>query len=290
MDENPYPGINAHFNSFLQTPGTRQEESFWPAFHVTHISNISGALNAQLPRHYIAMAERSLQIRSLEDYFGKVAIQNPKSGVMVFQRSVRDPSASVAVLTVTPTWEATLAEVLEPIRPPMAVAIRELVAPRQLGRIVAWIELLSPSNKPGGGNFPAYDFKRTEALEADAPLIEIDYLHESPPLVKQLPRYPADAGSKPYSIIVSDPRPNWAKGKVRVYSFEVGQAIPAFPLPLAGEEMLLFDLNAVYQRTFKEGRWNDLLDYSQLPARFETYHADDQARIREVMKSVQKSE
>lgn len=286
MDDNPYPGINAHLNSFLQTPGTREEASYWPTFHGQTIVQMVITLNLHLPDNYIALNERSFQSRSLEDFVGTLAIQQPRPDVTVFQRQTSAVSTPLAVSTATPTWEAALADVVEPIRQPMAVAIRELVAPRELGRIVTWIELLSPSNKPSGSHYDTYAIKRVEALETDVPLIEIDYLHESRSPLLQLPRYLHDADATPFSIIVSDPRPNWAQGKVQVYGFHIGQPIPAFPLPLAGEERVMFDLNAVYRNTFQTGRWHIFLDYAAVPERFEMYHADDQARIRQVMESL----
>lgn len=178
-------------------------------------------------------------------------------------------------------------DVFEPMPQPKAVIIRELLPQGKLGNIVTRIELLSPSNKPGGSSYSGYAAKRTEAIETGVPLVEIDYLHESPSPVLQLPVYPA-AKAYPYSIVVSDPRPNWGEGKVRVYGFGLRDAIRAFPLPLAGEESLVFDLNPVYQHTFRAGRWGDLLDYNAVPERFETYRADEQEFIRVVMEKIGK--
>jgi hypothetical protein len=174
----------------------------------------------------------------------------------------------------------------DPTKPLKAVVIRELLAQGKLGKIVTRIELLSPSNKLGGGHFDAYAVKRVDMLESGVPLIEIDYLHELPPIVSPSPRYPDQQGAFPYWIIVSDPRPNWQDGTVQGFGFHVGEAIKPIPVPLAGSEILIFDLNAVYQHTFKAGRWGDLLDYAREPERFHTYSADDQARIRAAMESV----
>lgn len=179
--------------------------------------------------------------------------------------------------------EASLCiEYAEPIPRPRAIVIREVVQ-KKLGRAVTRIELLSPSNKQGGSNYESYWVKRAEAVETGVPLIEIDYLHESPPLINKLPVYPEHPEAYPYSVIVTDPRPNWSKGRVKFYGFGVNEPIKAIPVPLAGDEGIVFDLNALYQHTFQAGLWGTLIDYSQEPERFETYSADDQALIRKLM-------
>src|SRR5690606_34079662 len=110
---------------------------------------------------------------------------------------------------------------LEPIKHPNAVLIREVTSQRQLGQSVARIELLSPANKPNGRHHDAYNARRAESLESGVPLIEIDYLHEAPPVIYPLPIYPHDERATPYMVIVSDPRPDWLRGTVKVYGFGV---------------------------------------------------------------------
>jgi hypothetical protein len=279
MHENPYLGINAHLNSSLQAPGELYQPALWPTFHGQHITNIVESLNAQLPSHYIAFGEQSLQVRGVDDDLPPS--EKPKPDVSIFQRGVGQGPVAVAE-AVTPTWEAELADVVELVPQPRAAVVRELLPQRKIGRIVARIELLSPSNKPGSPNHPAYAARRAECLDERVPLVELDYLHETPPVVG-LPRYPTHPDSFPYHLVVSDPRPDWSRGKVRVYSFKVGDPITKLPLPLAKDEGLVFDLDAVYQHTFQAGRWGDILDYNVEPERFATYRADDQTRIKALM-------
>lgn len=280
MRENPYPGIDAHLNSLLQTPGTPDQPSIWPGFHSQHITHIVDALNAQLPSHYLAIGEQSLQIRTTVDDYG-VEAEYPKPDIAVYQ-PVDDVPGLSAPVAIQPTWAATLADVMELVKQPRAVIIRE-IQQGKLGSIVARIELLSPTNKRRGGLYNSYMVKRAEALDTGIPLVEIDYLHESPPLVRKLPRYPIQPEAHPYHVIVSDPRPNWNEGQVLAYGFRVGDPIKSFPLPLAGKETLIFNLNEVYQHSFQAGRWAMLIDYTQEPERFQTYSPDDQRRIGAVM-------
>lgn len=284
MRENPYAGINAHLNSSLQTAGTIDQPALWHTFHVSHIGYITEALTAQLPDQYIAFEEQSLQIRSLE-IFEDDALNRRTPDITIFQSGSGSPMLAEAP---APTWQARVADVLEEItRPPPAAIIRELLPQGKLGRIVSRIELLSPSNKPHGSGYDAYVIKRAEAIREGVPLVEIDYLHETSPIVTRLPRYPRQPNAYPYWIIITDPRPDWDEGKVQGYGFHIGEPIKTIPIPLAGNDVLLFDLNVVYQRTFEARRWGSLMDYTLEPERFETYSAEDQARIKAIMASLQ---
>ena len=73
---------------------------------------------------------------------------------------------------------------------------------------VAWIEILSPSNKPGGSQQRTYLEKRDTLLEAaEFSFIEIDYLHKSSPTIAQVPDYTRqENGAAAYRVAVLDPR------------------------------------------------------------------------------------
>ncbi len=272
-----YPGVNAHLNSLLQTPGTPDQPAIWPTFHAEHIVTIAHQLNRDLPPNYVARPEQSIQVRG-SDWGGEIVLNRPRPDVTIFDRG--SGVTGVTQPGPTPTWEATITEIIEPTRPPNAVVIRETSSDPRLGTVVTRIELLSPANKPGGGSAENYRLKRIEAIRSGIPLIEIDYLHESPPPIRDLPVYPTDADAYPYYVAVTDPRQH----TVRAYGFRVDQPATSFPVPLAGDEQIVFDLNAAYQETFTNGRWSAILDTTRLPVRFETYRADDQQRIREYMR------
>jgi hypothetical protein len=87
------------------------------------------------------------------------------------------------------------------------------------------IELLSPSNKQGEG-YIQYREKRYAALKSVVALVELDFLHESPPVVKGLPLYPTEPESYAYNITVSDPTPSFEVGTASTYAFGVDTPIP----------------------------------------------------------------
>lgn len=276
--DNPFKGVNPHLNSELQTPGTNNDPALWASFHAHHVTNIAEVLNQQLPENYVAYTEQSLQVRGV-DWGDEVVSHRPRPDVSVYQTVSRTQSP-FAEAVIAPDWEATLAEALEPIEYYAAVVIRQPGTQNRLGKIVARLELLSPANKPDGSHAAAYRDRRVESLASGVPLIEIDYLHESATVIPKLPVYPHESGSYPYTVAVSDPRPDWQTGQVKVYGAVVNQPLPRVPIPLAGAEGIVFDFDPVYQHTFKARRSHTLIkSYDTPPVRFETYSQADQKRI-----------
>lgn len=253
--KNQYRGINAHLHSYWQSEGG------WDSFHSNHITYLTSALKAKLlPMGYTAETQQSLQIRRLGEPAGR-----PESDVTLSQYT--------------------------------AIGIYEFVPGQSdRGEPVAWIELLSPSNKPGGQDAAYYRNKRHKLLQSGMVFVELDYLHESPSTFERIPRYAgtgngSDSGAHPYRIMVVDPRPVFLEGIVYPAEFDVDDPIPSVEIPLHADDVLSFDFNAPYQRTFDELFYGvELVDYSQLPLHWERYSRDDQihilARMLAVMKGV----
>ncbi len=287
-NENPYQGVNAHLNSELQTPGSRQAgRSSWPSFHADHTTYITQFLNAKLPPMYIARTEESLQIRVQDDLFGPPRVSAPEPDITIYQRTSTQTGGMSDAAAATPVALAideTLDLTEDFLR---AVVIREVSQNERWGQVVTLIELLSPTNKPGHVGYELYRRKRNEFLYSNLPLIELDYLHESPPPLLNYPVYPYEANSHPYHIFVNDPRPTLETGQVLAYRFDVDQPFPQVTIPLSGDDTLQFDFGAIYQHTFSVGRWGESLNYSAPPPRFETYHPADRVRIEAVMARVQ---
>ena len=283
--KNQYRGINAHLNSRLQTPGSDARPSSWRGFHNHYIAQMMEVLNAQLPAGYIAVNEQSLQVLSEVD--GGFAVRRrPIPDVSIYQQGERSAAVTGGSAAV-PTWEATVEMTLAPDNTVDAVVIYRQSGDAIWGRATAQIELLSPSNKPGGAHEASYSVKRSELLLGGLTLIEIDFLHETPSPIWGLPSYPQDADSYPYYIAVSDPRPTPGEGPVRVYGFMVDVPIPAIKLPLLDDDSFIFDFGLPYDYTFTRGPWHTAVDYAQEPERIETYSAADRERIRGRMAAVQ---
>lgn len=271
--KNQYLGVNAHLHSFWQAVGG------WSRFNTNHITDLLRALRPLLlplgydadiePAHY---PESDVTIYDLD----RARARQPR-GVA--------PAAGVAEL-VLPLPEGLFGEPLS-TKEYSAIGVYEYI-PGKLdrGEPIVWIELLSSANKPGGRDAQDYFDKRLAVLESGIVFVELDYLHESAPTLRGLPSYrtrrdePAAAGARAYRIVVIDPRLGLRDGTVRVNQFDVDAPIPSATIPLSGTDALPFDFGPPYRKTCEETLYGlQLVDYGELPQRFDRYSDADRRRI-----------
>jgi hypothetical protein len=281
---NQYLGVNAHLHSTLQGEGG------WGNFHTRHIVHLADWLNGQVRAlGYVAVVEDSLQIRRADE-----PIRRPKSDITVFDlqplRTISPLASSTQggvglLLPLSAVFD--LPELSE--KPYRGIAIYEQTgAARQAREPVAWLELLSPSNKRPGSDAESYLRKRRDLLDSGIVFVEIDYLHETMPTVASIPDYSATPheSAHPYRIAVCEPRPRHEDGWVRLVEFGVDEPIPPVAIPLNNADLLSCDFAQVYQTTFETGFLGDLVDYATLPINFDRYSPADQTRIANRMLAV----
>jgi Protein of unknown function (DUF4058) len=284
--KNQYLGVNAHLHSFWQS------EAGWGGFHTTHLGDILKALKARLlPMGYTADAERSLQIRRIGD-----SPRTPRADGIIYDL---DPVRSNAPYLPSSghIQRIPMAELLDEDelseKPYQAIRIFELEANApQPGKPVAWLELLSPTNKGDTRDAETYRAKRLNVMASGLVFVEIDYLHETPATFFTLPNYQPVRGrarhgqASPYHIIVADPRPILEDGEALVVPFYVDEPIPMVHIPLNAGDSLEFDFDLLYRKTFEEMFYGYNLDYARLPMNFDRYSEADQTRIAARMLSV----
>jgi hypothetical protein len=277
--ENQYRGINAHLHSRWQNAGG------WNNFHNRHIGDIAGLLRLKLiPMGYTASIEESLQIRRVGE-----PPAYPRADILIqdSRRYTVHPQTSISpALTV-----ADMLEDIDEEKPFRAIAI---YIGDDTRTPVAWLELLSPTNKGSGWDAQAYTTKRLSLLESGLVFVEVDYLHETPPTFSRLLSY-ADSferenGAHAYRIVVLDPHPDMRHGPAQTHEFAVDDQIPIVDIPLNGEDRLMFDFGEAYRKTYEEmGYGLELVDYAEYPAKVDTYSRADQERIEAVMARVRKT-
>ncbi len=277
-DPNPYAGVNPHLNSYLLATGQ------WESFHSAHITHLVEAIDPLLPDGYGAVAETSLQISQIVPSEDVSRGTITKADVLIYQERPGEQGTGAAVLT-PPVAEFPLTTDTDEDDTLSAVIIYRLDTEAPPGTPITRIELLSPANKPGGSHFPRYHQKRLETLRSGMNLVELDYLHETRPVLAQLPSYPdREAGAYPYIVIVSKPRPTFQEGIGRMYGANVDQRLPTIELPLAGDDSIACNLDAPYQRTASSTRlFRQRLNAARLPENFDRYSAADHERIRQRM-------
>jgi Protein of unknown function (DUF4058) len=263
LSKNPYRGINAHYNSYLQQP-----YGGWESFHHDYITYLKSAINRSLPEGYYALAEKSLQIRRDTD---KPLSTRPDIGIL--KQPHTPPTSSISSFA-TPTLEVAL----EPTEEDLYSIV---IYRRVRNKFITRIELLSPSNKASGDG---YIEMRNKMVAYGVHMVEIDYLHQSPPLYSALPDYTQHLEKAyPYSITIS----NIESSLISFYCFHVDEAIPTLVLPLEAKDTFALDFNDPYHIAIEDDRRIYLdIDYEQVPANFASYAPTDQARIRAVMERI----
>lgn len=277
--KNPYKGINAHLHSIAQNP--KDSTGIWTSIHANHIVDIVNSLNRHLPLNYVARAEQSLQIK--EDDTGLT--KRPQPDGSIYRTGISDSTIDSGQMSSSESILMIPMEDFETDDFYTSATIRRASDNEMHGKPITRIELLSPFNKVGGGGYEKYLANRRNAFFSGTSLIEIDYLHESVSPIARIPVYPHDDDSHPYTIAVTDIRfEHNPKRVVRVHIVDIDQVLPdGVKIPLADDDFLEFDFNAVYQETYTLGRWGTNIDYTELPRKFETYSPADQVRIKAVM-------
>ncbi len=275
--ENLYPGINAHLNSYLQN-----EAGGWESFHAEHIIDLRRVIAAYLPPGYYARAEKSLQISEYHAQ-AEATQRRFKAYVTVYRSEGSSESTSPFKETEAPTMVIPLIDPFDSEKSPASVTIYRVEGEDLPGRAVAHIELLSPANKSGSPYYERYIEKRYETVQGGLHLVEIDYLHHTRPLSRDLPRYPHDSGATPYAIFISQV----GRSSSRVYGFGVGDIIPTLNVPLAGDDLVRVPFGEAYNRTYANLDIPQfVVDYATDPPTFDRYSEVDQQQIHSILQAI----
>lgn len=283
---NEYRGVNPHLNSVLQSRG-----GGWDAFHAHFIQELTAYLDSHLPDGYYATGERSLQVTRTDKAAPrgsrKSSITTPDA-LIIRSDTPHGIRTDAGLVAAAPFLVAAMDELPLDDDLVMSAAIYRVSAGEFPGELVTRLELISPANKPDGSHYPHYLGKRLDTLLAGICLVEIDLIHERRPFLAGIPSYPdGDSNARPYTIIVSDPRP--AGGVRAVYGAMVDEPLPIVDVPL-DVGVLQVDFDAIYQRTYGGRRVYAALGVTDtIPVRFGTYNTADQARIKARMAAISTS-
>ncbi|MGL5064448.1 MAG: DUF4058 family protein [Microcoleus sp.] len=237
---NPFPGMNP----YLENP------ELWPQVHHLLISIIFESLVPQLlPRYIVDIEKRIYQLRG-ED---SVLVGIPDVTV---QRSPVQTNPTASNIAVAAPPAAALR-----VRVPMPVEFREgylEVRDTETREVVTVIEVLSPANKRPGKGREMYEAKRDKIFGSRTHLVEIDFLRSYQPM----PVLGNDIEAS-YRILVS--RGN-RRPLADLYVFNLPDPIPAFPLPLRGEDAEpIVDLQALLNAVYDRAAYDFRIDYTAQP-------------------------
>jgi hypothetical protein len=127
---------------------------------------------------------------------------------------------------------------------------------RQDRRLVAAIEVLSPSNKKSGSDREQFIAKRLEFLRSSVHYVEIDLLRGGPRLPLK------DVVLRDYYVMVRRME-EWPR--VSVWTFSLRDRLPVVPIPLkAPDPDVHLDLQEVLDRVYDAGGYEDYI-YARTP-------------------------
>ncbi|MCS7264189.1 MAG: DUF4058 family protein [Armatimonadetes bacterium] len=260
---NPFPGMNP----YLENP------AFWRDVHTSIIVYARETIQSQIrPRYRVVVEERVYIEVAQRHIYPNITIVKPTI-LQPFSESavaVLEYDAPAAVLTVTD----------EPIQEPYLVIVE-----RDSGKVVTVIEVLSHSNKTlGNEGYRLYRQKQQEILQSDVNLVEIDLLRVGeyvllPP--EEAVRERFDKWHYFVSIRQVKTLPSFA-----LYPVTVRQRLPRIFIPLApnDERVAVLDLQAVIDRCYEAGAYDDFIDYRSEPPP-PAFNPEDAAWIDELLKS-----
>jgi len=126
------------------------------------------------------------------------------------------------------------------------------------GKLITVIEMLSPVNKISSEGRQEYLEKREEILHTRTNLVEIDLLRSGEPMDILGPTVHSH-----YRVLIS---PGWRRPRAQLYTFNLRQPIPDFPLPLLPhDEQPLVHLNQILHELYTRARFDLRLDYTVPP-------------------------
>jgi Protein of unknown function (DUF4058) len=234
----PFPGMDP----YLETP------ALWSDFHASFITYWRDTLIDCLPGNYEARIDEKVSL--VERSVPRKKLIEPDVAVTQHGPSLATSSAPAGVATLEPV---TMSLIIE--EETHARHIEILYRPDHT--LVATLELLSPTNKEGPGR-ALYLAKRNALFHQPVHLVELDLLLKGQrlPLEEKLP-----VGD--YYALVSrwDKRP-----KCQVYAWTMQQPLPPLPIPLLPPDPdVWIDLGALFATTYRRGRYDRSVDYSQPP-------------------------
>lgn len=234
----PFPGMDP----YLEAP------ALWEGFRDRLIVVLSEHLLNQLQPKYWVNIEQRLYV----DYESDPRVVRPDVAVARTKGTERPavPSSRGAAPAATVVEED------------LAVPMRETyltILLREDWRVVTVVELLSPTNKrPNSIGRAEYLRKRSEVLQSDAHLLEIDLLRAGERVRVRPPLPPAEY----YAFLHRrDDHPN-----IQVFPLGLRERLSILPLPLLPEDPdAMLDLQRAVETTYDRGAYHVPIRYADDP-------------------------
>jgi Protein of unknown function (DUF4058) len=233
---NPFPGMDP----YLEHP------VLWEGVHARLIVTIANQLQPKLDPRYVTSIEERVFNEGPQRRVPDVWIQ-------------KAPGAEEAPrLTETGSDTAVILEIEDPEIRETRV---EILDAHNAMKLVALIEVVSPTNKATGPGRASYQAKQREALAGECHLIEVDLLHAGRHVVC-VPEWRVHS-LEPFDSLCCVSRWPW-RNRFELYPRKLRQRLPRLAIPLAdGDPDVTLDLQAALEQVHVEGRYGRRIRYDQ---------------------------
>ena len=233
---NPFPGMDP----YLEHP------VLWEGVHARFIVGIANQLQPKLDPRYITSIEERVFIEGPQRRVPDVWIQKSPGADLAPMLSEAGSDTAVIVEVEDLEIHETRVEILD--------AYNAM-------KLVALIEVVSPTNKAAGPGRVSYLAKQQETLARECHLIEIDLLHGGRHVVC-VPEWRVGE-LKPYDSLCCISR--WPqRNRFELYPRSLRQRLPRLAIPLAdGDADVTLDLQAALDQVHVEGRYGRRVRYEE---------------------------
>jgi hypothetical protein len=232
----PFPGMDPYLEHPL----------LWPGVHHGLIHALATGLQPLLEPRYVATVEQ------------RVFIEGPQRQIIPdvnIHKRANGPARSAAAVADAPVvLEVGEVEVEETY-----VEIRDLYANEKL---VALIEIVSPTNKKRGPGMDSYLHKQEETLARECHLVEIDLLRRGQHVLS-VPEWRVREALPAYDYLVCVSR--WPfRNRYELYARSLREPLPRVALPLTDPDPdVVLDLQPALEQVYWEGRFMRRVHYDQ---------------------------
>ncbi|MEP7199490.1 MAG: DUF4058 family protein [Chloroflexota bacterium] len=240
----PFPGMDPYLEGYL-----------WPDLHHRLATQISDQLAPLIQPRYVARIVMRTVVEQMESG-ESVGVMLPDVEIFNARRVDTEPFArgglAVATNPIAPAPLVLPQPLTYEVEIP-SVEIRDVAG----GILVTSIEILSPTNKTGTG-WDEYQVKRRKVLQAQAHLLEIDFIRRGRRPI------PTMSGKRaPYYIFLTRAQ---RRDRVEVWPIQLRDALPIIPVPLrAPEPDVPLDLSVAFGTVYDRARYDLSLDYHLPP-------------------------
>ena len=232
----PFPGMDP----FLEHP------VLWESVHARLIVTIADQLQPNLDPRYITSIEERVFIEGPQRRIPAVWVQRVRGVERDVLSDKSDSDSAVIVEIENLEVHETRIEILD--------SYNEM-------KLVALIEVVSPTNKAAGPGRTSYQAKQAETLARECHLIEIDLLRRGRHVLA-IPDWRV-LELKPFVSLCSVSR--WPqRNRYELYPRQLHERLPRLNIPLEDDDPdVVLDLQAAFEHVYVGGRYAHRIRYDQ---------------------------